>query len=244
MVVPALSPQPRSQLVCFTLPAPDSAPRNPGPASSHAHHTPSLTRSARAMVQRLKGEAESILESRHGLATQRYSFLPPESATEDSDSEAEDERFRRYRELPREIYRDLTRPAQFQRLEAAGDYVKGSSKSSKTSRDRPSSIVKDLGRVNISDLLHPGGQGGLSSQYQVFTNQSSDSLNSMQRDPSLISFELARPESDTRPPGLTKSDSAFTWQSYSCSSRASTLSSAFRDNSTDVTDPGLNTEVS
>ena len=43
------------------------------------------------MVQRLKGEAESILESRHGLASQRYSFLPPDSATEDSDSEAEAE---------------------------------------------------------------------------------------------------------------------------------------------------------
>ena len=195
------------------------------------------------MVQRLKGEAESILESRHGLASQRYSFLPPDSATEDSDSEAEDERFRRYRELPREIYRDLTRPSQFQRLEAASDEIKGSSN---TSRERPSSIVKDLARVNISELLHPGGQSGLSSQYRVFTNQSSDSLNSVQRDPSLISFDLARPsDSDTRPPGgLTKSDSAFTWQSYSCSSRASTLSSALRDASTEVTDPGLMTEVS
>ena len=186
------------------------------------------------MVQRLKGEAESILESRHGLASQRYSFLPPDSATEDSDSEVEDERFRRYRELPREIYRDLTRPSQFQRLEAE--------ESSNPSKDRPSSIVKDLARVNISELLHPGGQtGGLSSQYRVFTNQSSDSLNSVQRDPSLISFDLARPvEPDTRP--LTKSDSAFTWQSYSCSSRASTLSSALRDASTEATE--AMTEVS
>ena len=100
----------------FSLPSSDDearAPDLPGLV------TPSLTRSARAMVQRLKGEAESILEFRHGLASQRYSFLPPDSATEDSDSEAEDERFRRYRKLPREIYRDLTRPSQFQRIEAA-----------------------------------------------------------------------------------------------------------------------------
>ena len=191
------------------------------------------------MVQRLKGEAESILESRHGLASQRYSFLPPDSATEDSDSEAEDERFRRYRELPREIYRDLTRPSQFQRLEAASEEAKVSSN---LSRERPSSIVKDLARVNISELLQPGGQTSLSSQYRVFTNQSSDSLNSVQRDPSLISFDLARPsDPDTRT--LPKSDSAFTWQSYSCSSRASTLSSVLRD-ATDVTDTGLMTEVS
>ena len=106
-------------------------------------------------------------------------------------------------------------------------------------------IVKDLARVNISELLQPGGQANLSSQYRVFTNQSSDSLNSVQRDPSLISFDLARPsDPDTRPPGgLPKSDSAFTWQSYSCSSRASTLSSVLRD-ATEMTDTGLMTEVS
>ena len=87
--MPSLSPQPRSQLFSFASaadPASDyaeAAPSSPEPVAA----TPSLARQqpwARAVVRRLRGEAESLLESRHGLATQqRYSFLPPESCTED-----------------------------------------------------------------------------------------------------------------------------------------------------------------
>ena len=90
VLVPSLSPQPRSQLFSFASavdPASDyaetAAPTSPEPVTA----TPSLARQqpwARAVVRRLRGEAESLLESRHGLATQqRYSFLPPESCTED-----------------------------------------------------------------------------------------------------------------------------------------------------------------
>ena len=90
VLVPSLSPQPRSQLFSFASaadPASDTAetaaPTSPEPVTA----TPSLARQqpwARAVVRRLRGEAESLLESRHGLATQqRYSFLPPESCTED-----------------------------------------------------------------------------------------------------------------------------------------------------------------
>ena len=49
------------------------------------------------MVQKIKGEAESILDSRHG-GSQRYSFLPPESCTEESDSE-EDEDVKFHRQI-------------------------------------------------------------------------------------------------------------------------------------------------
>ena len=104
--------------------------------------------------------------------------------------------------------------------------------------------MKDLARAN----LH---------QYQVFTNQSCDSLHSLlqpQPDTDLqkpttdlqrpdsdlqkLTYDLQRPEpaAETMP----RSDSMFTWQSYSCSSRYSTLSSQCRDQSQD---PGLNTEV-
>ena len=87
--MPSLSPQPRSQLFSFASAADptsdyaEAAPTSPEPVAA----TPSLARQqpwARAVVRRLRGEAESLLESRHGLATQqRYSFLPPESCTED-----------------------------------------------------------------------------------------------------------------------------------------------------------------
>ena len=217
---------------------------SPNLGADNVQATPSLTRHAKAMVQRLKGEAENILESRHG-GTQRYSFLPPESCTEDSDSDEDndDEKFRRYRELPREIYRDLTRPSQFQRLESNNKVNEGEvgggrgGGTNKVVRDRPGSIVKDLARVNLSLL-----NSNQSNNYHMFYNQSSDSLNSVQPevdqvDP-ILSFDLQKTE--TVPGGtMTKSDSAFTWQSYSCSSRNSTLSSHFRD----TTDPGLNTEV-
>ena len=118
--------------------------------------------------------------------------------------------------------------------------------------------MKDLARAN----LH---------QYQVFTNQSCDSLHSLlqpQPDTDLQkpTTDLQKPDSDLQKPTtdlhkpdsdlqkltydlqrpeppaetMTKSDSMFTWQSYSCSSRYSTLSSQYRDQSQD---PGLNTEV-
>ena len=87
--MPSLSPQPRSQLFSFASaadPASDTAETAPT-SPEHVTATPSLARQqpwARAVVRRLRGEAESLLESRHGLATQqRYSFLPPESCTED-----------------------------------------------------------------------------------------------------------------------------------------------------------------
>ena len=114
-------------------------------------------------------------------------------------------------------------------------------------RDRPNSIVKDLARVNLS-LLNSNN----TSQYHMFSNQSSDSINtinSVQNDnynDTFMSYELQKNDSEVTRDTMTKSDSAFTWQSYSCSSRNSTLSSHFRD-STDpgdtATDPGANTEV-
>ena len=78
---------------------------------------------------------------------------------------------------------------------------------------RPS-IVKDLARVNLSLL-------NTTSHYSVLNNQSSDSINTINSnilttedsrpDTDLVSFDLQEEEEDTG--GLTKSDSAFTWQS-------------------------------
>ena len=80
---------------------------------------------------------------------------------------------------------------------------------------RPS-IVKDLARVNLSLL-------NTSSHYSVLNNQSSDSINTINSnvidttggdsrpDTELVSFDLQEEEEETG--GLTKSDSAFTWQS-------------------------------
>ena len=97
--------------------------------------------------------------------------------------------FQRYRELPREMLRDLTKPPA-----------------------RPN-IVKDLARVNLSLL-------NTTSHYSVLNNQSSDSINTInsnldttgdvQPDNDLVSFDLQEEEETG---GLTKSDSAFTWQS-------------------------------
>ena len=222
----------------FVCPSSDTRTQLPSPGHMTVQNTPSLTRHAKAMVQRIKGEAESILDSRHG-GSQRYSFLPPESCTEDSVSDQEEDvKFRRYKELPREIMRDLTRSSQFQRLDSNGDSGGGT-----RTRDRPGSIVKDLARVNLSMLSSTG-----SSQYHVFNNQSSDSINTINSvhndnfNDSLISYDLQRQEPVVTPGTMTKSDSAFTWQSYSCSSRNSTLSSCYRDH-TDITDAGVHTEV-
>ena len=80
---------------------------------------------------------------------------------------------------------------------------------------RPS-IVKDLARVNLSLL-------NTTSHYSVLNNQSSDSINTINSnigdttggdsrpDTDLVSFDLQEEEEETA--GLTKSDSAFTWQS-------------------------------
>ena len=78
---------------------------------------------------------------------------------------------------------------------------------------RPS-IVKDLARVNLSIL-------NTTSHYSVLNNQSSDSINTINSnilttedsrpDTDLVSFDLQEEEEETA--GLTKSDSAFTWQS-------------------------------
>ena len=75
-------------------------------------------------------------------------------------------------------------------------------------------IVKDLARVNLSLL-------NTSSHYSVLNNQSSDSINTINSnilttedsrpDTDLVSFDLQEEEEETA--GLTKSDSAFTWQS-------------------------------
>ena len=75
-------------------------------------------------------------------------------------------------------------------------------------------IVKDLARVNPSLL-------NTTSHYSVLNNQSSDSINTINSnldttgdsrpDTDLVSFELQEEEEETG--GLTKSDSAFTWQS-------------------------------
>ena len=70
-----------------------SAPAAPG--------TPSITRQARAVVQKLRDEAGSILECRHS-GRQRYSFLPPDSCAEDSEEE-EEVKYQRYKELKRAI---------------------------------------------------------------------------------------------------------------------------------------------
>ena len=207
VTVSTLSPHPRSQLVSLVTRCRQpllltSAPAAPG--------TPSITRQARAVVQKLRDEAGSILESRHS-GRQRYSFLPPDSCAEDSEEE-EEVKYQRYKELPRDLIRDFTRSSQFQRLDPV-----------KKTKDARSSIVKDFAKVNLSLLQ--------SSQYNVLTNQSSDSINSIQhQQQEEVSYDLQRP--------MTKSDSVSTWQSYSCSS---TLSSHFRD-FRDFTE--VNTEVS
>ena len=80
---------------------------------------------------------------------------------------------------------------------------------------RPS-IVKDLARVNLSIL-------NTTSHYSVLNNQSSDSINTINSnidttgdtrpDTDLVSFDLQEEVEGEETGGLTKSDSAFTWQS-------------------------------
>ena len=77
-------------------------------------------------------------------------------------------------------------------------------------------IVKDLARVNLSLL-------NTSSHYSVLNNQSSDSINTINSnirdttggdsrpDTDLVSFDLQEEEEETG--GLTRSDSAITWES-------------------------------
>ena len=71
---------------------------------------------------------------------------------------------------------------------------------------RPS-IVKDLARVNLSLL-------NTTSHYSVLNNQSSDSINTINSNldttGDLVSYQL---QEEDEVGGLTKSDSAFTWQS-------------------------------
>lgn len=71
---------------------------------------------------------------------------------------------------------------------------------------RPS-IVKDLARVNLSIL-------NTTSHYSVLNNQSSDSINTINSNldttGDLVSYQL---QEEDEVGGLTKSDSAFTWQS-------------------------------
>ena len=78
-------------------------------------------------------------------------------------------------------------------------------------RERPS-IVKDLARVNLSLL-------NTTSHYSVLNNQSSDSINTinsnLETTGDLVSFNLQE-EEEEEAGGLTKSDSAFTWQSKRC----------------------------
>ena len=78
-------------------------------------------------------------------------------------------------------------------------------------RERPS-IVKDLARVNLSLL-------NTTSHYSVLNNQSSDSINTINSNldttGDLVSFHLQE-EEEEEAGGLTKSDSAFTWQSKRC----------------------------
>ena len=225
--------------------------------------TDSLARQARAVAGRVKEEAENILDSRH--AGTRYSFLPPDSCSEDCDSDHEDEKDdwttnKIYKQLPSEIYRDLRRPSQFQRLE--------SDTANKTNHH--SFIMKDLVAMNLS-IFSP------TTSYSMFDNQSTDSLDSHTDSPAgfklpkshsshLLTLpnrehsipsctelsELSNPsnyQTKDSPvqPSIKKSDSQFTFQSYSCSSRNSTLSSCYRELSdtghlVDLTEEGHETE--
>ena len=266
------APQPRSQMIAFVFP---ELHFNGGvlDGSSAVPSTPSLARHAWAVAGRLKEGAENILDSRH--AETRYSFIPPDSCSEDCESDGEEDwaNSKILKQLPREIYRDIKRPSDFQRLN-----VKCSNKPNQSR-----SIIKDLTKVKMS-ILSP------TAQYSMFYNQSSESLNSQINFSSQLfplpkteirnctelselpnctelselpnctvlsnctelselpsCTELSHPSNYLPDPFIPKSDSQFTFQSYSCSSRNSTLSSNYREMSdtghlVDLTEEGQETE--
>eukprot|EP00090_Calanus_glacialis_P001090 TRINITY_DN10771_c0_g1_i2.p1 TRINITY_DN10771_c0_g1~~TRINITY_DN10771_c0_g1_i2.p1 ORF type:complete len:674 (-),score=159.36 TRINITY_DN10771_c0_g1_i2:91-2112(-) len=268
------APQPRSQMIAFVFP---ELRCDDGELDglSAVPSTPSLARHAWAVAGRIKEGAENILDSRH--AGTRYSFIPPDSCSEDCESDREDDwaNSKILKQLPREMYRDIKRPSDFQRLN-----VKSSNKPNQSR-----SIMKDLTKVKMS-ILSP------TAQYSMFYNQSSESLDSQSNFSSQLfplpkteirnctelselpncteltelsncrelselpsCTELSHPSNynnSTHPhklpdTSIPKSDSQFTFQSYSCSSRNSTLSSNYREMSdtghlVDLTEEGLETE--
>ena len=264
MITTPPTPQPRSQMVAFVVSELSSSDKEEMPSYCAVPSTPSLARHARTVADKLKEGAENILESRH--AAVRYSFIPPDSCSEDGDSDDEPEeddwaRNKILKQLPKEIFRDIKRPSDFQRLE-----MKPQNKINYST-----SIIKDLTKVKMS-ILSPTTT---TTPYSVFyNNQSSESLNSSQtfplpdRNDSLPNntelsdlpgctesrelselSELSNPSHYHNQPQphslITKSDSEFTFQSYSCSSRASTLSSQYRevtDNLVDLTEETHETE--
>ena len=100
--------------------------------------------------------------------------------------------FQRYRELPREMLRDLSKPPA-----------------------RPN-IVKDLARVNLSLLNTTSHYSVLNNQSSDSINTINSNIGDTtggdsRPDTDLVSFDLQEEEEETG--GLTKSDSVFTWQS-------------------------------
>ena len=135
------APQPRSQMIAFVFP---ELRCDDGVIDglSAVPSTPSLARHAWAVAGRIKEGAENILDSRH--AGTRYSFIPPDSCSEDCESDGEEDwaKSKTLKQLPREMYRDIKRPSDFQRLN-----VKCSNKPNQSR-----SIMKDLTKVKMSIL--------------------------------------------------------------------------------------------
>ena len=214
MLPPA--PQPRSQMVAFVV---SESLASIGDSSNWkaVAATPSLSRHSQSVVERIKQEAGNILDSRYGGT--KYSFIPPDTCSEDYDSDEyhdieETAPSGILKQLPKEIFRDLKRPSDFQRLDAKMP----------TKFGQGGSIIKDLTKVKMS-ILSP------TTSYSMFSNQSSESLDSQQGCMTNTKLsDLPNPSTPDLIPltSIQKSDSQSTFQSYSCSSRNSTLSSNYR----------------
>jgi len=232
-LVPAsLKPQPRSQMVgfVFTQFQGEGGIRYMGKPQQDFFgppSTPSLSRPLRAVAgvaSRLREEAGQLARNQGT----RYSFLAPDSCAEEEEEEGEGSEQKTkldegaLAQLPRELFRDLRRPSQFQRLESQTS----NSNNSSGSNGRHNSILKDFAKASQLGLWSGPG-GAKASQlwsgnsqlwsglrpYSVFNNESCESLNSSTASPASIrlaasqsTHQLAsspnREEEPTSPNGL------------------------------------------
>ena len=207
LILPAV-PQPRSQMVALVV-AEESTDRK------FVLISPSLSRHSQSVVERIKKEAGNMLDSTY-RGTKFY-FTTPDTCSQDFDSDDTKDNITAtiLKQIPKEIIRDLKRPSDFQRLSSKmpNKFAQGGS------------IIKDLAKVKIS-ILSP------ITSYFMFSNQSSESLNS--QPDCLANSKFSDLQNASTPDlipltSIQKSDSQSTFQSYSCSSRNSTLSSNYKD---------------
>ena len=252
-----LTPQPRSQMVALLVPDTSSSSLEELPGYSRPlASAPSLARQAQYLADRIKEGAENILDSKH--ATVRYSFIAPDYCSEEFDSDDDvnnDDRTSNKILKYQNISKDSKRPTNFLT----------NSRKNCNKLSYSSTIMRDLNKVRMSLLSPTNSNSTLysvfynqssesinSSQFLQETSQLPESMqlpethnskklpkvqNSMDQPELPSKSDLSGLSQHPTLPGnlITKSDSQFTFQSYSCSSRSSTLSSTYRENLVNLT---------